>query len=286
VAASPPAAVDHRLGGDDRRLVAAQLDLGVEDDPEGVGQVGVGLGRPGAPGERGLEVVATQLEQAAGDHGVGVAGREAGRPLQHPGSLGVEGRVGRLPGPGHIGDAEAAEQAGLVGTPAQLGLEPGHDGAAVGGRDRRRRPGRAAVAGDQEPADQDPGGHGDGEHGDQQAAEGSGEPRNGPAGRGSGEPRGGGPVGRPPSRTARVGGSEMESTDPAVTTSAACELGNCGKCRGTIFSMTEAHGSPCSHECQAEALRGLSPVVRRRARDGLPVPADSPGPLPAGRRES
>ena len=67
-------AVDHRLGGDDGRLVAAQLDLGVEDDPEGVGQVGVGLGRPGAPGERGLEVVAAQLEQAAGDHGVGVAG--------------------------------------------------------------------------------------------------------------------------------------------------------------------------------------------------------------------
>src|ERR671911_203536 len=57
-------AVDHRLGGDHGRLVAAQLDLGVEDDPEGVGQVRVGLGGPGAPGQGGAEVVAAQVEQA------------------------------------------------------------------------------------------------------------------------------------------------------------------------------------------------------------------------------
>jgi hypothetical protein len=53
----------------------------------------------------------------------------------------------------------------------------------------------------------------------------------------------------------------MENTDHEITTSAACELGNCGKCRETIFSMTEAHGSPCSHECHADTPSGASPQL-------------------------
>ena len=78
----------------------------------------------------------------------------------------------------------------------------------------------------------------------------------------------------------------MENTDQEITTSAAYELGNCSRFKGRIFSMTEAHGSPCSHECHAEAPSGgLSPVVRRRARGGLPLPAGRPGLPPAGRRD-
>ena len=116
---------------------------------------------------------------------------EGGRSLQHPGGVGVEGRVGGLPGPGHIGDAEAGEQAGLVGALAQLGLEPGHQGAGVAGGDRPRRAGRAVVAGDQEPAGQQPGRKGHGEHGGQ--ATGGPGPRVRGAGWGGREGARGGP---------------------------------------------------------------------------------------------
>jgi hypothetical protein len=34
-----------------------------------------------------------------------------------------------------------------------------------------------------------------------------------------------------------------------ITTTAACEVGNCHRCRGTVVSLTEAHGRQCTHEC-------------------------------------
>jgi hypothetical protein len=34
-----------------------------------------------------------------------------------------------------------------------------------------------------------------------------------------------------------------------ITTTAACEVGNCHRCRGTVLSLSEAHGRPCAHEC-------------------------------------
>jgi len=172
-------AVHHRLGGGHGRLVAAQFHLGVEDHPEGVGQVRVGLGRPHPPAEGGPEVVAAELEQAAGDHRVGVAGRQLGGLAQHPGRLGVEGRVGGLPGPGQIRDTEPGEQPGLVRPPPQLGLEPSHLGGGVGAGHRPRRPHRPTVAGEQEPPGQQPGGQGHNEHGHRQrpaGREGPGSP--------------------------------------------------------------------------------------------------------------
>jgi hypothetical protein len=44
----------------------------------------------------------------------------------------------------------------------------------------------------------------------------------------------------------------LASTDPTVpTVTVHCELGNCGRCRGTVFSITDAHGRPCQHPCHA-----------------------------------
>jgi hypothetical protein len=53
----------------------------------------------------------------------------------------------------------------------------------------------------------------------------------------------------------------MANQDQTPTVTLACELGNCGRCKGRIFSVTEAHGSPCSHECHAEAPAGASPQL-------------------------
>ena len=53
----------------------------------------------------------------------------------------------------------------------------------------------------------------------------------------------------------------MENTDREITITAACLGGNCSRCRGRIFSMTAAHGSPCSHECHAEVPSGASPQL-------------------------
>ena len=42
----------------------------------------------------------------------------------------------------------------------------------------------------------------------------------------------------------------MASTDPtAPTITVHCELGACGRCRGTVVSVTAAHGRPCEHPC-------------------------------------
>jgi hypothetical protein len=46
-----------------------------------------------------------------------------------------------------------------------------------------------------------------------------------------------------------------------ITITAACLAGNCSCCKGRIFSMTEAHESPCSHKCHAEVPSGASPQL-------------------------
>jgi hypothetical protein len=43
----------------------------------------------------------------------------------------------------------------------------------------------------------------------------------------------------------------LASTDPTVPVTAACELGDCHRCRGTVFSVTASHGRPCQHPCHA-----------------------------------
>jgi hypothetical protein len=53
----------------------------------------------------------------------------------------------------------------------------------------------------------------------------------------------------------------MAKTDSTVVvqTTAACDLGRCGSCRGTVLSLTDAHLAPCGHEChQQDQARGGS----------------------------
>jgi hypothetical protein len=38
-----------------------------------------------------------------------------------------------------------------------------------------------------------------------------------------------------------------------ITTTAACDVGNCGSCRGVVFSLTDAHLSDCQHGCHDPA---------------------------------
>jgi hypothetical protein len=46
----------------------------------------------------------------------------------------------------------------------------------------------------------------------------------------------------------------MQDQDRMPTTTAACSIGQCGKCRGRIVSLTDAHGQPCQHHCHQPAL--------------------------------
>jgi hypothetical protein len=41
--------------------------------------------------------------------------------------------------------------------------------------------------------------------------------------------------------------AKVEST--TITTTAACDLGNCRSCRGTVLSLTDAHLTSCQHIC-------------------------------------
>jgi hypothetical protein len=41
--------------------------------------------------------------------------------------------------------------------------------------------------------------------------------------------------------------AKVEST--TISTTAACDTGRCGSCRGVVFSLTTAHLSDCTHGC-------------------------------------
>jgi hypothetical protein len=41
----------------------------------------------------------------------------------------------------------------------------------------------------------------------------------------------------------------MAIADSIPTTTAACDLGRCGSCRGVVFSITTAHLTDCTHGC-------------------------------------
>jgi hypothetical protein len=41
--------------------------------------------------------------------------------------------------------------------------------------------------------------------------------------------------------------------DATPTTTAACDLGRCGSCRGVVFSLTDAHLTDCAHGCHDPA---------------------------------
>jgi hypothetical protein len=48
-----------------------------------------------------------------------------------------------------------------------------------------------------------------------------------------------------------------------ITTTAACEVGNCHRCRGTVLSLTSAHGRPCAHECHGGDDRAVDLALER-----------------------
>jgi hypothetical protein len=53
----------------------------------------------------------------------------------------------------------------------------------------------------------------------------------------------------------------LAGTDPtAPTVTVHCELGACGRCRGTVFSVTAAHGRPCEHPCHLPAAPTAPPA--------------------------
>jgi hypothetical protein len=41
--------------------------------------------------------------------------------------------------------------------------------------------------------------------------------------------------------------ASADPTAPVVTV--ACEVGDCHRCKGTVLSVTAAHGRPCQHPC-------------------------------------
>jgi hypothetical protein len=43
---------------------------------------------------------------------------------------------------------------------------------------------------------------------------------------------------------------QVEST--TITTTAACDLGRCGSCRGVVLSLTSGHLTDCQHECHTQ----------------------------------
>jgi hypothetical protein len=46
---------------------------------------------------------------------------------------------------------------------------------------------------------------------------------------------------------------QNHSTAVVITTTAACDLGRCGSCRGVVFSLTDAHLTDCQHGCHVPA---------------------------------
>jgi hypothetical protein len=45
----------------------------------------------------------------------------------------------------------------------------------------------------------------------------------------------------------------MAIADSIPTTTAACDTGRCGSCRGVVFSITSAHLTDCTHACHEPA---------------------------------
>ena len=59
----------------------------------------------------------------------------------------------------------------------------------------------------------------------------------------------------------------MASTDPTVPRDGdpyltlACELGDCHRCKGTVLSVTAAHGHPCEHVCHGGDDRAIEATL-------------------------
>ena len=49
----------------------------------------------------------------------------------------------------------------------------------------------------------------------------------------------------------------MANTDPTAPVTLACELGDCHRCRGTVFSVTAAHGAACACPCHGGDDRAI-----------------------------
>ena len=53
----------------------------------------------------------------------------------------------------------------------------------------------------------------------------------------------------------------MASTDPTASVTLACELGDCHRCKGTVLSVTAAHGHPCQHTCHDADDRAIEATL-------------------------
>jgi hypothetical protein len=54
----------------------------------------------------------------------------------------------------------------------------------------------------------------------------------------------------------------LASTDPtAPAVTVACELGDCQRCKGTVLSVTAAHGRPCGHPCHGGDDRAVEAAL-------------------------
>jgi hypothetical protein len=53
----------------------------------------------------------------------------------------------------------------------------------------------------------------------------------------------------------------LATTDPIVPVTAACELGNHHRCRGSIVSLTAAHGAPCQCPCHGGDDRAVEAAL-------------------------
>jgi hypothetical protein len=47
--------------------------------------------------------------------------------------------------------------------------------------------------------------------------------------------------------------ARTDSTTVVISTTAACDTGRCGSCRGVVFSLTDAHLTDCAHGCHDPA---------------------------------
>jgi hypothetical protein len=45
----------------------------------------------------------------------------------------------------------------------------------------------------------------------------------------------------------------VQDNSTTVVQTVACDLGRCGSCRGTVLSLTDAHLTPCAHDCHKPA---------------------------------
>jgi len=58
--------------------------------------------------------------------------------------------------------------------------------------------------------------------------------------------------------------SEAAGQTSAVEQTAACQTGNCHRCRGTVYSLTTSHGRPGGHACHGADDRAIEAVLEAR----------------------